>query len=115
MTAAENLVSGDLCYLNGSGQWAKADASAASTSRALALATATINAAASGDFLLHGFYRWSADQSYTVGGAVYLSETAGAVTQTAPVTTGSITQVIAVATASDTLYFKPSMDIVEHT
>lgn len=112
-TAAELLVYGDICYVNASGSMAKADASAVGTSRAVAMAAEGISAAASGSFLLFGIARddtWA----WTVGGEVYLSETAGALTQTAPTTASSITQVIGVATHADRILFNPSLDIVTH-
>ena len=115
MVAAEALAFGDVCYLNSSGKWAKADASAATTSRALAMcADSTISLDATGNFLLFGFARddtWT----WTVGGEIYLSETAGALTQTAPTTASSVTQVMGIAIHADRMYFKPSSDILVHT
>jgi hypothetical protein len=110
--AAEALVFGDVCYMNSAGKWAKADASAAATARALVMCVdASISADATGNFLMFGFARddtWA----WTVGGAIYLSETAGALTQTAPTTSSSVTQVMGVAIHADRMYFKPSSDIL---
>ena len=115
MTAGAQGDFGEVCYLNSSGKWVLADASAAATSRALAMvADTTIAADASGDFLLMGFARDDTWNWTTIGGEIYLSETAGALTQTAPTTADSVTQVMGIAIHADRMYFKPSSDIVEH-
>jgi hypothetical protein len=114
LTAAVALVSGDICYVNSSGKMAKADASAASTSRAIGMALETISADANGNFLLLGMMM-NTSWSWTAGGAIFLSETTGALTQTAPTTAASITQVMGVATGTTKIWFSPSLDIVEHT
>jgi len=115
MTAAVTLAFGEICYLNSSGKWALADASAVATARALAMAAEAITVDTAGDFLLLGFARDDTAWAWTVGGEIYLSETAGALTQTAPTTTDSVTQVMGIAIHADRMYFKPSSDIVVHT
>lgn len=90
-----------------------ADASAVATARGIGIAPADISDTASGTVLLHGFIRddtWT----WTTGGVLYLSETAGAMTQTAPTTTGAFVQVVGIALSPDVAYINPSLDIIEH-
>ena len=91
----------------------EADASAAATSRVIGIAPAAISDTATGTVLLQGFVRddtWA----WTTGGALYLSETAGAMTHTAPTTDGAFVQVVGVALSPDVVYINPSMDVIEH-
>ena len=58
------------------------------------------------------------DDSYagwTVGGLLYLSTTAGAITQTAPSGTDDVIQILGVAYASKIIFFNPQLVQVEHT
>ncbi len=112
-TAGENLVFGDACYIKSDGKMWKADADAIATSSATHLCLATIAADASGSFLLIGVARddtWT----WTVGGLIYLSLTAGAMTQTAPSATDDVIQILGKATHADRMYFKPELVQVEH-
>ena len=90
-----------------------ADASAVATARAIGIAPAAISDTASGTVLLHGFIRddtWT----WTTGGVLYLSETAGAMTHTAPTTDGAFVQAVGIALSPDVAYINPSLDIIEH-
>ena len=90
-----------------------ADASAYATARSIGIAPAAISDTATGTILLQGFIRddtWN----WTTGSTLYLSETAGAMTHTAPTTDGAFVQVVGVALEPDVVYFNPSMDIIEH-
>ena len=90
----------------------EADASAYATARVIGIAPAAISDTATGTILLHGFIRddtWS----WTTGSPLYLSETAGAMTHTAPSTDGAFVQVVGVALSPDVVYFNPSMDVIE--
>lgn len=115
LTAGENLAFGDIGYMKSDGKVWKADASAIATSNALFIATATIAADASGVFGLHGIVRDDSAYNFTIGGKIYLSETAGGITQTAPTTTDSVTQIIGVALTADMWLFQPNLVQVEHT
>jgi hypothetical protein len=106
LTAGESIVFGDLCYIKSDGKLWKSDSSAAATMPGLYLSTETTSADASGEFLRTGFARddtWT----WTVGGAIYASETAGALTQTAPTTSSAVVQVIGYATHADRMDFNP--------
>lgn len=113
LTAAENLVFGDFCYVNSSGKLAKADADAIATSGCVAMAVESINADATGKFLLSGVARddtWN----WTVGGLIFLSTTAGGATQIQPSGTDDVIQILGVATHADRMLFNPQLTMVEH-
>ena len=91
----------------------EADASAYATARVIGIAPAAISDTATGTVLLHGFIRddtWA----WTAGSTLYLSETAGAMTHTAPTTDGAFVLVVGVALSPDVVYINPSMDVIEH-
>ena len=90
-----------------------ADASAYVTARSIGIAPEAISDTSTGTILLHGFIRddtWN----WTTGSTLYLSETAGAMTHTAPSTDGAFVQVVGVALSPDVVYINPSMDVIEH-
>ncbi len=106
LTAGENLVFGNFCYLKSDGKMWKADADASTTTPCVAMAVATITADADGLFLINGFARddtWT----WTVGGRLYTSTTDGAVTQTAPTGVGDEIQIVGIATHADRVLFNP--------
>lgn len=116
MTAGENLVRGDVCYINSSSKLVKADADAASTTNSLFLALATIANNATGLFGVGpGFWRDDAYAAWTVGGTLYLSTTSGGITQTAPSGVDDVVQILGTAYAAKVIYFAPSPLILEHT
>lgn len=114
LTAGEALVFGDVCYIKSDGKMGKADADAIATSSAVAIAIATIANNADGLFLMLGFLR-NDGYTWTVGGLLYLSTTAGGITQTAPSGVDDVIQVLGVATHADRIYFNPQLVQVEHT
>lgn len=114
LVADENLVFGEVGYIKSDGEVAKADADAIATSSAIVMALASISTGNTGSFLLHGIARNDA-WNWTVGGLVYLSTTAGALTQTAPSGTDDVIQILGVATHADRIYFNPQLVQVEHT
>lgn len=113
LTAGEALVFGDVCYIASTGKALLGDADALATAGAVALALETLSTDGAGNFLLHGIARddtWN----WTPGGLLYLSTTAGDMTQTAPSGTDDVIQVLGVATHADRIYFNPSLVQVEH-
>ena len=90
-----------------------ADASAAATSRAIGIALADISDTATGTILLHGFVR-DDTFNFTTGGVVFLSETTGALTQTAPTTSDAFVQAVGVALEPDVVFINPSVDVIQH-
>lgn len=89
-----------------------ANAGAVATARAIGFAPAAITDTETGTILLQGTVRddtWT----WTPGGAIYLSETGGSVTQTVPTTSGAFVQVVGVALSPVLMYFNPDMSIIE--
>jgi len=120
-TAGEDLVRGECVYLKASDtKMHKAVATAGSvTPPCIALAAADIAADAAGKFLLQGFITDDGSfPTYTVGDEVYTpeAETSGenVPEATAPDSDGDLVQVLGIATGANTLYFNPSLDVIEH-
>jgi len=89
------------------GEYVLADASALTTMPCVALAVDT-GTGASKSLLKQGFIRddtWA----WTPGLPIYVSTTSGALTQTAPSTTGEYAQAVGYAETATIVYFNPSM------
>ena len=102
-----------VCIHTTTGEVVEADASASATSRVIGIAPAAISDTATGTVLLHGFIRddtWS----WTTGGVLFLSETAGAMTHTATTTSGAFVQAVGIALSPDVVFINPSLDLIEH-
>ena len=99
----------DAVYLNGSSQWVKADANGSGTYPARGLATATASTGNAVIIITAGTVRHDA-WSWTPGGTIYLSTTAGGLTQTAPSATDDKIQVIGHALDADTIAVDLSAD-----
>ena len=112
-TGGESLVFGDVCYIKSDGKMGKADADAIATAGAVFMAMGTIANNAKGLFLVNGVVRDDSAYNFTIGGMVYLSTTAGGVTQTAPSGTGDVVQVLGVALTADKFLFNPNLAMVE--
>jgi len=108
----ETTAIGNLLYLKSDGEWYLADADAATTMPGLRIALEAKNDGESCKMLALG---WARDDSWnwTVGGLIFASDTAGAMTQTAPSGTGDQVQVVGVAYHADKIWFAPSPNIVE--
>lgn len=118
-TAGATLAFGDIVYLAAAdSRWELADASAASTSGSVLVGICVLAAASDGSattILLSGNIRAdTAFPSLTVSAPVYISETAGDVTNTAPTTTDSVTRVLGFGLTADSMIFNPSEDYVTH-
>jgi len=116
MTAGAALVFGDACYIGTDGKMEKALADdAAITIPATHLCIATIAENDAGLFLING---WAHDDSWAfdVGLSVYLSkDTAGLITKTMPTkVTGNQVQVLGTCLIADTIYWNPSMIVMEY-
>jgi hypothetical protein len=106
--AAFNLV----CIHTTTQEIVVADASAVATAKSIGIAPVAISDTATGTVLLHGFVRddtWS----WTTGATLYLSETAGAMTETAPTTSGAFVQPVGIALEPDVVYINPDMTLLE--
>ena len=104
--AGETLADHEVVYINNVGLWVKADADSV-TSPVIAIVVKGVPNGQPVKLLLTGVIgdnSWS----WTVGGALYLSNTAGGLTQTAPVT-GSH-QKVGYALSSTLIYFNPGFN-----
>jgi hypothetical protein len=96
----------DKVYYRTSGSaWAEADANGSGTYPARCYAVST------GYCISNGQYT-KATHGFTVGADVYLSETAGAITSTAPTGSGSVVQKIGWIIDANTIYIAVSPDYV---
>lgn len=108
---------GDLVYLDSSSTWQKCDANTlALYNGKLGIALEVKASGAALTVALPGSYVYAATAfpTFTVGSPVYMSETPGVVTQTAPTTTDAATRVIGHAVHADKIYFNPSADYTTH-
>lgn len=112
LTAGEALAFPEVVYVKSDGKMGKADADAAATAPVFAMASATISSDAAGVFILPGSFVRDDTWTWTVGGLIYLSTTAGALTQTAPSGTDDVVQVVGIATHADRMWFKPEMTFI---
>lgn len=90
--------------LGPSGTWILADADGTGTYPAQGLAVASGTSGNAATILTQGHARNDA-WNWTPGGAIYISTTAGGLTQTAPSTSGNIVQPVGVAETADIAYF----------
>ena len=90
--------------------WGLADADAAQAINMLAIATSTSSGSG---MLLKGVFR-KASHGLTTGKPIYLSQTAGAMTNTAPTASGTYVRVIGYAIDSNTIYFNPDNTWVQN-
>lgn len=108
---------GDLVILDSSGKWQKTDANTASIYNGLlgiALAVAATDAALK--VALPGSIVYATGfPTMTIGAAMFMSETAGVITATAPTTTDAATRLIGYAIHADKIFFFPSNDWITHT
>jgi hypothetical protein len=102
--AGATIAQWEAVYLGGSSTWLLADANGSGTYPAWGLATASYVSTNAATILVHGTVRNDA-RNWTIGGPIYLSGTAGALTQTAPSTSGDKVQVVGRALTADIAYF----------
>lgn len=109
---------GDLVYMNSDFKWAKADADGAAALYSNLLGIA-LEVGADGDYILvalPGSIVYSTNFPTFTGVPVYMSATAGAVTETKPVLNLTGQRVVGYGIGADTLYFNPSaVDFVTGT
>lgn len=104
---------GDLVYLDSSGTWQKANATTATTSGPVRLGIALQGSITSGNPLSVArsgsmVYMSAAFPTLTVGAPVYVSTTAGAITQTPPSSLDNVIRIIGYAVHADKIEFEPS-------
>ncbi|MCK4609428.1 MAG: hypothetical protein KAT71_08095 [Gammaproteobacteria bacterium] len=113
--AGETVAIMQSVYLKSDGEWWLTDANAVATADgmlAIALEAGTdtnpLKVALPNSFIRDDSWAW------TVGGRIYLSGTAGALTQTAPNATNDVVRIVGHATHADRMYFNPEQTIVIH-
>jgi len=117
-TAGAALAFGDLVYLAvADSRWELTDANAAATSvgKIGICVLAAVGDGSATKVLLYGKVR--ADAKFpvlTIGAPVYMSETAGAVVVTQPITADAIIRIVGFANTADELHFNPSNDYITH-
>jgi len=110
-TAGEAFSFGEVGYLKSDGKVWKGKANGTGTFPVVLMATGSIGADASGTWLLIGQARNDA-WNWTVSSLLYLSTTAGVMTQTRPGATDDVVQVLGVCSPNaDTVQFRPSLDM----
>jgi hypothetical protein len=111
--AGAALAAGDVVYLKSAdGKWydAKADAAATSGPVLIGICPAAISSGSTGTILIDGVME-KTGWGLTAGSAYYVSPaTAGAITATAPSTSGQQVRVVGHALSTVDLYFHPSVD-----
>ena len=115
-----SMTRGDLYYFNSSGNWAQADADAVATSGPCLLAIAQGTASDTHGMLLRGIYTMDSnaiDGTEATGDELYVSTTAGHVTNTAPSGNGDIVRIIGYCLdgTNGQIWFNPSSDFIEIT
>jgi hypothetical protein len=122
-TAGATLAFGDLVYIDPTdSRWELADANAASAADGDArgiIGICVLAAANDGDatkVLLHGMVRAdTAFPTFTINAPIYVSETAGDVTETQPTTADVVIRVVGFGYTADSMWFAPSSDFITHT
>ena len=108
---------GDLVYLDSSATWQKTDANTLALYNGL-LGVA-MSVASSGNpvtvALPGSMIYTTAFPTWTIGSPIYMSETAGEMTQTAPTTTDSATRIMGWGIHADKMYFDPDGCYITHT
>ena len=103
---------GNVLYWNGT-DWADADASAVATASGLIAIAHVTGSPGTNGALQKGFIQLAAAPA-TAGDVLYLSETAGGLTATAPTTSGAIVRVMGYdVDGAGLIYFNPSQDWLE--
>jgi len=109
-TAGEDLVFGDFVYAKSDEKFWKADADAAASMPCVAMVVETIAADASGEFLVQpGVIRNDA-WSWTAGADLFVSVTAGALSESAP-GSGKFAQIAAYALTATQILFTEKVRI----
>jgi hypothetical protein len=112
IVAGETLAFPNLVYLKSDGKWWKADADAIASCDLLGLALESKNADEAVKVLVNGFVR-DDDWAWTVGGKIYASVDAGALSQTAVSGEDDVVAIVGYATHADRLYFRPDNTRIE--
>lgn len=102
--AGENLGENKVVYMGANGRLYLADADSVATMPCIGITLMIATVGQGVEVLLHG-YIGDSTWTWTTGSEVYVSTTAGELTQTAPSGAGDIVQVVGMATSSTFIYF----------
>jgi hypothetical protein len=105
--AGETVAQWELVRFHTDSEFHLADANAAGEYPARGIAVAASTDGNTITVLVQGIIRNDGWAWGTIGGPIYLSETAGALTQTAPSTSGSAVQIVGWALSADVIWFGP--------
>ncbi len=97
-------------YLDSSSHWVVADANGSGTFPVRGIATETKTTGLAITILVDGIFRDDGGTSWTVGGTLFLSDTVGAMTQSAPATTNDTIQTLGFPLSAHVVRFHPSTD-----
>lgn len=120
-TAGATLAVGDLCYLDPTdSRWELADANVITAADgdcrgSLGICVLAGNDGGATEMLVWGKVRSAAFPAFTVNNQLFVSETAGDITHTAPTTADSASRVVGVALTAEDLFFNPSPIYWTHT
>lgn len=106
-TVGEDVLDGDLLYLDSTDTWKKADCSGNDCLPAWGLATQDKLNTEACNILLYGIYRSDTNYSFSGGKQLYLGSTSGSVTDTKPTLTAHYIQHVGFSTAANTIMFNP--------
>lgn len=115
-TAGATLAVGDLVYLNADdSRWELVDANLSDGyDKQLGICVLAGNDGDTIELLTYGKVRSAAFPAFTVGSPLYISETAGDMTHTQPISADSCVRVIGYAITAEDLMFNPSNDFYTH-
>ena len=117
-TLGSTVATGEVCFLASDGKWDKVDGIQDGTdtgfNKQLGICLDGGNDTDSTEMLLYGKVRSAEFPAFTVGSPVYLSDTAGDLTTTAPSTTNHTLRIVGFALSAEELMFNPSNDWVVH-
>ena len=118
-TLGSTVAEGEICFLASDGKWDKVDGIQDGTDtgfdKQLGICLVAGDDTDATVMLLYGKVRSAGFPSFgTVGAPVYLSDTAGDITQTQETDANDATRIIGFALSADELMFNPSPDVVVH-
>ena len=111
-SVSESVTQGDLYAVKTNGGWIAADADTETTATyMLALA---LSGNASAGMLLQGFF-YKSSHGFVLGAPLYISNTAGAFSNTRPTGSGDYVRIIGYATSANYIYFDPDKTWIKLT
>jgi len=117
LSGVTTLAIGDLIYLNANdSRWELVDANLSDGyDKQLGIALTAAADGAALEVLVFGKVRSATFPAFTVGSPLYISETAGDMTHTAPTTTDACVRLLGYALTQEDMLFNPSPNYYTHT